>query len=220
MRPTPTYPSTHLPTPGRRSHFERYRCDVYLDDEPSVPPPPRREWAEVHGGAGGQLQPQPRPLRFDGPCWLRGVPNAALCRGTLLSNGVANGIANGVANGVANGFANGSANGSAAAASGASTLPAATAATAVTAATAITAVTATAAVPPPQWLADLEYAARTAGLLIEAKPSVAADCMDLLLIRPQGVGMRCSAGERDATVWRLPYVAAFHESATARLPLS
>ena len=174
-----------------------------------MPPPPRREWAEVLGGAGGQLQPQPRPLRFDGPCWLRGVPNAALCQGTLLSHSSANGSANGVANGVANG----SANGSAAAASGASTFPAATAATAVTAVTA-------AAVPLPQWLADLEYAARAAGLLIEAKPSIAADCMDLLLIRPQGVGMRSSAGEGHATVWRLPYVAAFHESATAHLPLS
>ena len=62
--------------------------------------------------------------------------------------------------------------------------------------------------------------------------------MDLLLLRPQavgngagsgagsgagigagssvGVGMRSSAGEGDATVWRPPYIAAFHESATAR----
>ena len=74
---------------GSRSHFERYRCDVYLDDEPSVPAPPRREWAQVvdGGGAVGAQQPHPYPgrtlavpqpytLRIDGPCWLRAVPNA------------------------------------------------------------------------------------------------------------------------------------------------
>ena len=53
-----------LHSDGSRSHFERFRCDVYLDNEVSVAPPPRRDWTPAE--------------RFETAGWIRRVPNGAL----------------------------------------------------------------------------------------------------------------------------------------------
>ena len=214
-------PHAHPPAADRRSHFERYRCDVYLDVEPSVPPPPQREWTELCIGAGGT----PRPLRFDGPCWLRGVPNAALCHGTARSRTTPNGATTNGASPIGAVAATNGALLTATAANGTSGASSNSVAT-TSAATHPPAGAAAAPFPPPQWLTDLEHAAHAASLLIEAKPSATADHMDLLLVRPQALAggtaggtAGAAAGEGGAAAWRVPYVAAFHESATARPPL-
>ena len=53
---------------GTRSHFERYRCDIYLDNEAAVPPPRVHEWTATTAAAAHATR----------PCIVRGVPNAAV----------------------------------------------------------------------------------------------------------------------------------------------